>query len=84
LVGELSRAVFKMMPEMKEKGLTYCFVKMNVNWIDFIEPSKNDNILHVLVRSKKVGTLIQVLKILSGVKLDFITNSFVVDLLALN
>ncbi len=69
---------------MKEKGLTYCFMKMDVKWIDFLDPAKNDNILHALVRSKKVGTLIQVLKVLSGIKLDFVTNCFVLDFLAKN
>lgn len=42
-----------------------------------MDQNRQDNILHLLVRHKKVGTLIQVLKILSSVKMDFITNSYV-------
>jgi len=33
------------------------------------------------VRHKKVGTLIQILKVLSGVKMDFITNCHILALI---
>jgi hypothetical protein len=70
-----------MMPQMKEKVLTYCLLKLNVNWLDFIDEEHYYNILHLLVRHKKVGSLIQILKILSGVKMTFITNQHVINLL---
>jgi hypothetical protein len=46
-----------------------------------MDTERLDNILHVLVRHKKVGTLIQILKILSGVKMDFISNKFVQEII---
>jgi hypothetical protein len=59
---------------MKEKVLTYCLLKLNINWLDYIEEKHYYNIIHLLVRHKKIGTLIQVLKVLSAIKMDFVTN----------
>lgn len=66
---------------MKEKVLTYCLLKLNINWLDYIEKEHYYNIVHLLVRYKKIGTLIQVLKVLSGIKMDFITNEHILNLL---
>lgn len=54
---------------------------MNINWLDYIDSQYYHNIIHLLVRSKKVGSLIQILKMLSGVKMDFISNEYVIALL---
>ena len=54
---------------------------MNINWIGYRDDQHEYNILHLLVRYKKLGTLIQILKVLSGVKLDFVTNVYVLSLL---
>jgi hypothetical protein len=57
--------------------ITYCLLKLNINWPAYIDPHNNFNILHLLVKSKKVGSLIQILKVLSGIKMDFITNDYI-------
>jgi hypothetical protein len=73
-----------MIHDIKEKVLTYCLLRLNINWIGYMDSEKYDNILHLLVRHKKVGTLIQILKILSGVKMDFITNRYALDIISEN
>lgn len=69
------------MAELKEKVITYCLLKLNVNWLDYRNAEYNYNIIHELVKSKKVGSLIQILKVLSGIKMDFVSNDYVLDLL---
>lgn len=49
--------------------------------MDYMDGERYDNILHLLVRHKKVGTLIQILKILSGIKMDIVTNQHVLDMI---
>ncbi len=71
-----------MIGEMKEKVLTYCLLVLDTNWLDFISLDNQDNLLHILVRKKKVGTLIQIIKILSGVKMDFAVNYHVRQLIS--
>lgn len=46
-----------------------------------MDHQRYDNIIHLLVRNKKVGTLIQILKTLSAIKIEFISNKFVLELL---
>lgn len=70
-----------MIPQLKEKVISYCLLRMNINWLDYIDSQYYHNIIHLLVRSKKVGSLIQILKMLSGVKMDFISNEYVIALL---
>lgn len=70
-----------MIPQLKEKVISYCLLRMNINWLDYIDSQYYHNIIHLLVRSKKVGSLIQILKVLSGVKMDFISNEYVIALL---
>jgi hypothetical protein len=67
-----------MIHVIKEKVLTYCLLKLDINWIEYLD-ERYDNILHLLVRHKKVGSLIQVLKTLSGTKMDFISNRYVLE-----
>jgi len=50
---------------------------LNTNWLDYVDPENGYNILHLLVKNKKIGSLIQILKVLSGVKMSFITNIYI-------
>jgi hypothetical protein len=63
-----------LIPSLKEKVITYCLLKLDIDWLNYIDPQFYYNIIHLLVKSKKIGSLIQVLKVLSGVKMDFISN----------
>jgi hypothetical protein len=49
-----------------------------------MDPERYDNILHLLVRHKKVGTLIQILKVLSSTRIDFITNQYIAEIVKEN
>ncbi len=68
-------------PFLKEKIITFCLFILNFNWIDFVDEVTGGNILHLLVKSRKVGSLIQVTKLLGGKKLDFVRNKYVTRLL---
>ncbi len=54
---------------------------MNINWIDYVDEGSGFNVLHLLIKNRKVGTLIQVTKLLSGKKMTFVRNRFIRDIL---
>lgn len=66
---------------LKEKVVTYCLLNLNFNWVDFVEENTGANILHLLVKNRKVGSLIQITKLLGGKKINFTTNRFILELL---
>lgn len=66
---------------LKEKIISYCLLNLNFNWIDFVDPFTGANIFHLLVKSRKVGTLIQLTKLLGGKKMNFVKNKYVQKLL---
>ena len=66
---------------LKEKVITFCLLNLNFNWIDFVDETSGGNILHLLIKSRKVGSLIQITKLLGGKKLNFARNKFVVELM---
>ena len=61
--------------------ISHCLLKLNIDWVTFLQPHTDYNVLHLLVRARKVGSLIQILKLLSGARLEFITNQHVLSLL---
>lgn len=66
---------------LKEKVITFCLLNLNFNWIEFIDENNGGNLLHLLVKNRKVGCLIQITKLLGGKKLNFARNKFVVELM---
>ena len=66
---------------LKEKVITFCLLNLNFNWIEFIDENTGGNLLHLLVKNRKVGSLIQITKLLGGKKLNFARNKFVVELM---
>ena len=66
---------------LKEKVITFCLLNLNFNWIDFVDETTGGNLLHILVKNRKVGSLIQVTKLLGGKKLNFAKNRFVIELM---
>lgn len=67
-------------PFLKEKIISFCLLNLNFNWIDFTDEITGANIFHLLVKSRKVGTLIQLTKLLGGKKMNFAKNKYVVKL----
>jgi hypothetical protein len=49
--------------------------------MEYIDPNTGGNILHLLVRSRKVGSLIQLTKLLGGKKMNFVKNKHIIDLI---
>jgi hypothetical protein len=66
---------------LKEKVMTFCLLNLNFNWIEFVDESTGGNLLHLLIKNRKVGSLIQITKLLGGKKLNFVKNRFVVELM---
>jgi hypothetical protein len=66
---------------LKEKVITFCLLNLNFNWIEFVDESTGGNLLHLLIKNRKVGSLIQITKLLGGKKLNFAKNRFVVELM---
>jgi hypothetical protein len=56
--------LFESLSELKEKMLTFCLLRMNIDWMKFSDIDLGSNIIHLLVKFKKIGTLIQILKVM--------------------
>jgi len=53
---------------------------MNFDWLNFVDENTGGNILHILIKNRKVGSLIQLLKILGGKNLAFVKNKYLLNL----
>lgn len=64
LTEVLSSIIFESLSELKEKMLTFCLLRMNVDWVGYTDVTLGSNMIHLLVKHKKIGTLIQILKVI--------------------
>lgn len=64
LTGMLSEILFESLYELKEKMLTFCLLRINIDWVRYSDVVLGSNLIHLLVKFKKIGTLIQILKVL--------------------
>jgi len=63
LTEMLSEILFESLCELKERMLTFCLLRMNIDWVSYEDVSLGSNLIHLLVKFKKIGTLIQILKV---------------------
>ena len=59
----ISGILFESLSGLKEKMLTFCLLRMNIDWVSFSDAALGSNLIHLLVKFKKIGTLIQILKV---------------------
>lgn len=55
--------------------LTYLLLALDFNWLKYHDEDKS-NLFHCLVKYRKVGTMIQLLKVLSGIEVPILKNKY--------